>query len=468
MRLINKAGLVAGALTALLILASCSDSDTSTGVTTGRQAANDASTEVVMHQGTAGKGEHSNPDTNHGHSPEQQHADPNNPTTSSVVALLSISNPICGNLTQEQGEQCDGGLGGNATCNTDCTLKTQRGEIIATTACGNGIVDPGEQCDDANDSNEDDCTQYCKTPVCGDGYVQGSNGEQCDDKNRIDSDGCNNACQSSTTTVVTTTTVIEQVNDDGGTTRTPTTTTQVASTPEVTTQVADPTPAVVPEDTPPTTPVLCEVTPVICDECSLEVSGAYTKASGRYTVRPNEFAKFKCNVPAGGTGIVTIFSEILNCGAEGVFDNALPECVAEAGGGTTTNCTFAPIANSDHKTTVTINIDQKFSYTCNQGFHLDGNSTATVLSNLCVVRDGKAEEAIASLSCVADEVSCSEEYATCTNRALREYIDLYTICKHELRFAHGAHFPTFKSIELECLARADRVRCKFMMHAPRR
>ncbi len=108
MRFINKAGLLAGALTTLLILASCSDSDTSTGVTTGKQLANDSSTEVVMHQGTAGTGEHSNPDTNHGHSPEQQHAEPNNPTTSSVVALLSISNPICGNLIQEDGEQCDG------------------------------------------------------------------------------------------------------------------------------------------------------------------------------------------------------------------------------------------------------------------------------------------------------------------------------------------------------------------------
>ena len=143
MRLFNKAGLLAGALTALLILASCSDSDTSTGVTTGRQAANDSSTQTVMHQATADKGEHSDTDSAHGHSPDQQHAEPNNPTTSSIVTLLSISTPICGNLTQEQGEQCDGGLSGNATCNTDCTLKTQRGEIIATAACGNGIVDPG-------------------------------------------------------------------------------------------------------------------------------------------------------------------------------------------------------------------------------------------------------------------------------------------------------------------------------------
>ena len=58
MRFINKAGLLAGGLTTLLILASCSDSDTSTGVTTGRQGANDSSTQTVMHQATAGTGEH--------------------------------------------------------------------------------------------------------------------------------------------------------------------------------------------------------------------------------------------------------------------------------------------------------------------------------------------------------------------------------------------------------------------------
>ena len=75
MRFINKAGLLAGGLTTLLILASCSDSDTSTGVTTGRQGANDSSTQTVMHQATAGNGEHSDTDSAHGHSPDQQHGD---------------------------------------------------------------------------------------------------------------------------------------------------------------------------------------------------------------------------------------------------------------------------------------------------------------------------------------------------------------------------------------------------------
>ena len=322
MRLINKAGLLAGALTTLLILASCSDSDTSTGVTTGKQLANDSSTQVVMHQGTAGEGEHSNPDTNHGHSPEQQHAEPNNPTTSSVVALLSISNPSCGNLIQEDTEQCDGGLGGNATCNTDCTLKTLHGEVIATAACGNGIVDPGEQCDDANDSNEDDCTRFCKTPVCGDGYVQGSNGEQCDDKNRIDTDGCNNQCQrQQSTAVVTTTTVTEQVNDDGGTTRT-TTTPTTPTTPTTTTTTGG--------GTTTTTSDLCEVTPVVAEGGHLSVSGAFTKTSGLFTVRPNEFATFNCKVSCGDK-LCDKFTYVLVCTPELIGAKAgMDDCVADS------------------------------------------------------------------------------------------------------------------------------------------
>ncbi len=56
MRLINKAGLLAGALTTLLILASCSDSNTSTGVTAGRDAAQEIlpdDTDADSHDGDA-------------------------------------------------------------------------------------------------------------------------------------------------------------------------------------------------------------------------------------------------------------------------------------------------------------------------------------------------------------------------------------------------------------------------------
>jgi cysteine-rich repeat protein len=45
--------------------------------------------------------------------------------------------------------------------------------------CGDGHVDAGEQCDDGNTSNNDSCTNSCKTNVCGDGFVQ-TGTEECD------------------------------------------------------------------------------------------------------------------------------------------------------------------------------------------------------------------------------------------------------------------------------------------------
>jgi cysteine-rich repeat protein len=46
--------------------------------------------------------------------------------------------------------------------------------------CGDGHVDAGEQCDDGNTSNNDSCTNACKTNVCGDGFYNASGGEECD------------------------------------------------------------------------------------------------------------------------------------------------------------------------------------------------------------------------------------------------------------------------------------------------
>jgi len=37
--------------------------------------------------------------------------------------------------------------------------------------CGNGTVDPGEECDDGNTNNNDECTNSCLFPRCGDGIV---------------------------------------------------------------------------------------------------------------------------------------------------------------------------------------------------------------------------------------------------------------------------------------------------------
>jgi len=45
--------------------------------------------------------------------------------------------------------------------------------------CGDGHRDAGEECDDGNTSNNDACTNSCKTNVCGDGYFNPSS-EECD------------------------------------------------------------------------------------------------------------------------------------------------------------------------------------------------------------------------------------------------------------------------------------------------
>ena len=50
----------------------------------------------------------------------------------------------------------------------------------------------GEQCDDGNNNNNDKCTNDCKLPRCGDGFVQ--SGEQCDDGNVVDGDQCSSEC----------------------------------------------------------------------------------------------------------------------------------------------------------------------------------------------------------------------------------------------------------------------------------
>ncbi len=41
--------------------------------------------------------------------------------------------------------------------------------------------------------NDDECTNACTTPVCGDGIVQA--GEQCDDGNTVPNDGCSATCE---------------------------------------------------------------------------------------------------------------------------------------------------------------------------------------------------------------------------------------------------------------------------------
>lgn len=62
--------------------------------------------------------------------------------------------------------------------------------------CGDGVVQGSEQCDDANQTNDDRCTNVCRMNDCGDGIVQNNDQshEQCDDNNRVNDDGCTNRC----------------------------------------------------------------------------------------------------------------------------------------------------------------------------------------------------------------------------------------------------------------------------------
>ena len=94
--------------------------------------------------------------------------------------------------------------------------------------CGNGIsdVDCCEECDDANNDNDDGCSELCILEFCGDGILQAgigetcddagesascdvdctpvecgdgtlnvTSGEECDDGNILGGDGCSSSCQ---------------------------------------------------------------------------------------------------------------------------------------------------------------------------------------------------------------------------------------------------------------------------------
>lgn len=62
----------------------------------------------------------------------------------------------CGNSVTEPGEQCDDGVGGSASCDSDCTFS----------ACGDGVHNAlaGEQCDSADQLSS--CSAICQLPAC--------------------------------------------------------------------------------------------------------------------------------------------------------------------------------------------------------------------------------------------------------------------------------------------------------------
>jgi len=89
--------------------------------------------------------------------------------------------PYCGDGFDQVGEGCDDG-GESATCDEDCTPAICGDERTNETA--------EEECDDGDVDNQDDCTQICRPPFCGDGFEQ--SGESCDDEG--ESAACDDDC----------------------------------------------------------------------------------------------------------------------------------------------------------------------------------------------------------------------------------------------------------------------------------
>ncbi|MBU2213524.1 DUF4215 domain-containing protein [Patescibacteria group bacterium] len=103
-----------------------------------------------------------------------------------VSVDLRPPDPVCGNGSKEEGEQCDDGNQSNRdACLNSCD----------NAGCGDGIVwEDTEECDDGNQINTDTCLNTCNEATCSDGFVQ-ENVEGCDDGNRVDGDGCTSQCQ---------------------------------------------------------------------------------------------------------------------------------------------------------------------------------------------------------------------------------------------------------------------------------
>jgi cysteine-rich repeat protein len=102
--------------------------------------------------------------------------------------------PVCGNRSNEKGEDCDDG---NTTNGDGCSSRCLYEGSAST--CGNGVKDAHENCDDGNTADGDGCSAVCLSEgasiggsVCGNGDI--GDGENCDDGNRNGGDGCSSDC----------------------------------------------------------------------------------------------------------------------------------------------------------------------------------------------------------------------------------------------------------------------------------
>lgn len=106
-------------------------------------------------------------------------------TTSGGETTTGTANPVCGDGTMDDGEECDDGLANDDTsdCTASCTVNV----------CGDGFLHAlDESCDDGNADTTDGCVS-CLAASCGDGFTQ-LGIETCDDANEDDLDACHNDC----------------------------------------------------------------------------------------------------------------------------------------------------------------------------------------------------------------------------------------------------------------------------------
>ncbi|MDD5623315.1 MAG: hypothetical protein PHI23_01235 [Candidatus Peribacteraceae bacterium] len=105
----------------------------------------------------------------------------------SCTCRTPLVQKVCGNGLLEAGEQCERGksCSEQKICNTKTCIC-----VVPPPVCGNSILEQGEECDAGpmnSDTASNVCRATCKFPKCGDGVTDSARGEECDDgKNNSD------------------------------------------------------------------------------------------------------------------------------------------------------------------------------------------------------------------------------------------------------------------------------------------
>lgn len=125
---------------------------------------------------------------------------------SGLAPEVSDTTPLPDSYTSHDTTSAGDATGTTTKATTSTSTNTNTSAAAGTSSttaaepfCGDGVVDEGEECDDGKNGDQDDgCTDECRHPACGDGYVQKELNEQCDDGNDDDNDACLNSCLKAT------------------------------------------------------------------------------------------------------------------------------------------------------------------------------------------------------------------------------------------------------------------------------